>query len=719
MQRMFRPLGSGQRIPLVLAILSSSLAASAFGAEATSGTDVAVLSEVQVRADQEREGTAESGYRNRTAALGLLGIKPLEDVPYSISVTSSDFIKNIQASRPTEALRYDPAVNPEMGSNRNGDYLAIRGFVNSSNQALDGMRSSVAAGGWLEDKERVEVMSGATSFLHGIASPAGMVNYVLKRPTATPYRSVTVGAYGGGQDYVHLDMGGPLDPEGRFGYRLNVLGVNDGNTGVDHESDPRSLFSTAVDWHLSRDTLLSFDAAHYHHKLQYAQAYFFVNNITSIPTAPDASKNYASPYSLAEAYYDTVGLQLTSKINDQISLRSALRHGRIDQRFQSIRDRMVNNAGDYTQEMMYYGSPNVTTEDRGNVFVDFTFQTGSLAHALTAGFVASRSETSMAPTSTYNFPAGNIVSLNNPTYQPNPNVNTSQHAYTTQRMRQNNFLLADDIRFNERWSVLVGANRSSLDDKNYSSSNGKQTSAYDKSALTPSLALTYKPGLGVTLYSSYIEALEEGATAPNTAANAGEVLKPYLSTQYELGTKLTLGAVDLKAALFRIEKDSAYTDPISNIFAADGRQVHRGTEVSFVGKVSEHLTLLGGLSLLDAKLTKTANAAMLGKTPQAVPDKMARLYGEYALTAVPGLVLVGGVSYTGAMWANDLNTLSYPGVTTGEVGLRYASFLGGHKATYRVNVTNVTDKNYWTSKGGSMLYLGSPRTLAASASFEF
>ncbi|HTH39955.1 MAG TPA: TonB-dependent receptor, partial [Rhodocyclaceae bacterium] len=161
------------------------------------------------------------------------------------------------------------------------------------------------------------------------------------------------------------------------------------------------------------------------------------------------------------------------------------------------------------------------------------------------------------------------------------------------------------------------------------------------------------------------------------------------------------------------------TDPVTKIFSADGRQVHRGAEFSFAGKVSERLTLLGGFSVLDAKLTKTTNAALQGKTPQAVPEKLLRLYAEYALPAIPGLVLTGGVSHTGAMWADDLNTLSYPGVTTGDVGMRYVSSVAGHKTTWRVTVSNVTGKDYWTSNGGSMLYLGSPRTLAASASFEF
>jgi len=679
------------------------------------------LAPMQVTADAEKktEGNAEQGYRNHTATVGPLGRKLLEDVPYSISVTHSALIENLHANRPTEALRYDPMVNPEMGSNRNGDYFSIRGFINSSNQALDGMRSSVAAGGWLEDKERVEVLSGAPSFLYGIASPAGMVNYVLKRPTPTAMRSITLGDYGGEQAFAHVDMGGPLDNGGRFAYRLNVLGVNDGDTGVDKESQARSLFSTAFDWHLGQDTLLSLDAAHYHSKLENLQAYFFVNNITKVPDAPDASKNYSAPYSIAEQDYDTQGISLSSKLSDQISIRAALRHGHVDLRYSGVRDRFVSNAGTYTQEMYYYRAPNVTTEDRGNLFADFAFKTGPLAHTVTAGYIGNWVTIDSAGTSTYNFPTTNIISLTDPTFQANPNVSTSNASYTTGKTQQNNFLFADEIRFSERWSILAGANRTSLHDDNFSSSNGSLTSSYGKQAITPSLALTYKPGSGVMVYASYIEALEEGTTAPTTVVNSGEVLAPFLSTQHELGAKLTLGELDLKAALFRIERASAYTDPVSKIYAADGRERHQGGEFSFSGKLSPQLTLLGGFSVISAKLTKTSGGTLDGKMPQAVPKTQARLYGEYALPAVPGLVLSAGLSHTGAMWADDQNTKSLPSVTTGDIGLRYVASPAGYKTTYRISISNITNENYWTSKGGSMIYLGSPRIFAASATLEF
>lgn len=710
-----------QRIPrLVLQAGSTALACGALAAPAFAASlDAAELPAVEVKAEREATGSAADGYRSKSASVGLLGMRPLDELPYSISVTSSALIENLHANRATEALRYEPTVNPEMGSNRTGDYLAIRGFINSSNQAIDGMRANVAAGGWLEDKERVEILSGATGFLYGIASPAGMVNYVLKRPTATPIHSLTFGDYGGQQAFVHLDAGGPLDEAGRFAYRVNAVGVDSGSTGVEQERQPRNLLSAAFDWQIAPDTRLSFDAARYRYELQYAQAFFFVNNVARVPSAPDAAKNYSAPYSTMAQEYETQGVNLSSKINEYVTLRGGLRHGHADLRYSGVRDRFINASGDYTQEMMYYRAPNITSEDRGNLFADFVFQSGPLSHALTLGFIAGAQQVSSAGTSTYYFPASQVISVNTPTYQADPNVNTANPAYITNRTRQQNLVVADQISINEQWSILVGANRSGIDDRNYSSSNGSLSSRYDKQAATPSLALMFRPQAGLMVYGSYIEALEEGATAPSTAANAGDLLAPYLSSQYEVGGKFSLGGVDLKTALFRIEKESAYTDPTTKIFAADGRQLHRGLEFSFAGKISQHLTLLGGFSVLDARLTRTANAAMLDKTPQAVPDKLLRLYGEYALPDLPGLVLTGGLSHTGAAWADDLNTKSYPAVTVGDLGMRYLSQVAGHQTIFRVNINNVTDRSYWTSKGGSMLYLGSPRIVAASASFEF
>jgi iron complex outermembrane receptor protein len=42
------------------------------------------------------------------------------------------------------------------------------------------------------------------------------------------------------------------------------------------------------------------------------------------------------------------------------------------------------------------------------------------------------------------------------------------------------------------------------------------------------------------LLHNYIEALQKGDTAPDTAANANETLEPYVGTQVEVGAKPSL-----------------------------------------------------------------------------------------------------------------------------------------------------------------------------------
>ena len=58
-----------------------------------------------------------------------------------------------------------------------------------------------------------------------------------------------------------------------------------------------------------------------------------------------------------------------------------------------------------------------------------------------------------------------------------------------------------------------------------------------------------------------------------------------------------------------------------------------------------------------------------------------------------------------------INTVKIPSYTTGDVGFRYETQV----SSYRLNVFNVTDKNYWSS----VSTIGVPRTIAASASVAY
>ena len=143
------------------------------------------------------DGSAAAGYRvkDTTGAGPIWGDLPLQDTPYSITVVPSPLIENLQAYSIDDLVKVIPQVtNAVPLQNINGNsMLYLRGFeitqfTNNSGVTYDGMLGG--AGGMfytsLEDKERVEVLSGVNGFLYGTGSVGGNINYVLKRPTATP-----------------------------------------------------------------------------------------------------------------------------------------------------------------------------------------------------------------------------------------------------------------------------------------------------------------------------------------------------------------------------------------------------------------------------------------------------------------------------------------------------------------------------------------------------
>ncbi|WP_155645961.1 TonB-dependent receptor domain-containing protein, partial [Erythrobacter donghaensis] len=84
----------------------------------------------------------------------------------------------------------------------------------------------------------------------------------------------------------------------------------------------------------------------------------------------------------------------------------------------------------------------------------------------------------------------------------------------------------------------------------------------------------------------------------------------FVSEQYEVGGKLRLGAIDLSLALFQIDRESAILRPDPDNagtleFGPFGIQRHRGIEFTVAGELTKGLRLIGGGSVIDAKLRRT------------------------------------------------------------------------------------------------------------------
>ncbi|PWB30491.1 TonB-dependent siderophore receptor [Pseudomonas sp. SDI] len=677
------------------------------------------------------EGTAEAGYRlENVRNVGALGAMKLQDTPYSMSVASQEFLKNTQATTLDEVFKRNPAT--QLFAPKSAGYasaVSVRGFSGAGNLniANDGLRFSTNAdaGNFIEDTEQLEIITGLTGFLYGPAQPGGLANYVLKRPTYTRYNSVTLGNAGGENYYLHGDFGGPLDSEGQFAYRLNLLS-QDGETAIDLQKRRRQMISLALDWNVSDDLLVQFDASHRKTQMRGLSSYWYVPPGVERPSASSLKndKLYSQKWSFSDNQTDKAGVRANWRLNDVFTLRGAFAAQQYTDEY-TYTGPTLTSATTYTQPI-YAFAPTDTEEKSGYLFLDAAFQTGWLDHKMTLGYQGNTVRTKQHedhipfPGPQYTSPVGDISLGERPQVEkPGYSIGHGDKRLANSA-ESNNFLLGDIITFNEQWSTILGVTQTQIksyaNEFVYTAPFGKPETEtkYNKHKTSPNISLIYKPMPWLTTYATYIEGLQAGGVAPNDALNAGQALAPQVSEQYEIGAKATVGETLLTLAFFNIDKPNNYKNSLG-LYTQDGRQENNGMEFSVTGKVVPALTVVGGVTLIDAKIKKTAIAANEGNAPTNVAKQLAKVYAEYDLDALPGFALTGGAFYTGKQYSDEANHDSLPSFTTFDAGARYKLHVADNNLTLRVNLSNLSNKEYWLNS----FYLGDPRTVAFSAQLEF
>jgi iron complex outermembrane receptor protein len=277
---------------------------------------------VVVSAAREADGSAAAGYRVGTVKnVGPWGEHGMQETPYSINVISSDLIDNQIAVDNTQIFQMAPNVQPGAPASVDGAGASapfIRGFT--ANAAIDGLPITTGAIP-LADVERVEILNGVSTFLNDSPSLGGVVNYVMKRPTAEPLAKVTLGNYGGEQYYTQVDLGGPIAGDKRLDYRLNVAHV-EGDTAKKGQHLKRTLYSGAIDWHLTNDVLLQFNASRNEYRQKGMSVYWNNRYHYGYHSIPDPHRSFSQPWIKSSSVIEKYGANLTWNINDNFTMRA-------------------------------------------------------------------------------------------------------------------------------------------------------------------------------------------------------------------------------------------------------------------------------------------------------------------------------------------------------------------------------------------------------------
>ncbi len=124
----------------------------------------------------------------------------------------------------SEAIKNVAGVQPTNSSGSSNDSFAIRGIKLNlfSNYRLDGgLPVTGVITNPTENKERVETLKGANALMFGVASPAGIINFVTKRAGDRDVTIVGLAGNAFGQYGAAVDIGRRFGEDKRLGVRLN------------------------------------------------------------------------------------------------------------------------------------------------------------------------------------------------------------------------------------------------------------------------------------------------------------------------------------------------------------------------------------------------------------------------------------------------------------------------------------------------------------------
>ena len=707
-------------IPLCPAIVGSLLLLPLSGLAQTSDKNLPEVSvtAAPARAD-ELPPPAPGGQVGSGARLGVLGNLDVMDTPFNVTSYTSDFLLNRQAQTLADVLSSDPSVRFTTSSGHPYENFRIRGFdVNQNDVAINGLYGMTPMGHVpLEFFERVEVLKGPNALFSGMAPSGaigGTVNLVPKRAGDEPLTWVSLGLLTYGEAGVAVDLGRRFGERNQWGLRVNA-GYSDGEGAIEGRKNRRELLSVALDLRegplrASLDAYAINEA--YHGGLP--AMYWFAG--TTIPRAPNGRSNQFaaargeldSKAFIAHAEYDILP-RLTA-----FGSLGVMRHD-YSGFFNGSHVRSLNAAGTSTTTLTVNQagySQNTTTEAglRGS------FQTGPIAHEMVLQASNLDQESGSANTTSAPF----TTNIYNPVYQalPAQPVNTPKNSANT----LTSFALVDTMSMlDDKLKLILGLRRQSVKTFNYAAT-GAVTGEYDKSAVTPAVALVAKPwGPDLSLYANYVQGLSKGdsVTTPTYAFN--HTFAPYKTKQFEAGIKWRMGTFTNTAAVFQITKPGLIM-LAGNVPSDGGEKRVRGVELNTFGEVARGVRLLGGVVYTDGVQTKTANDAFNGNTAVAAPRWQANLGAEWDTPWLPGVTLSSQVMASTSQYVNAANTQQIPGWAVFDLGARYVTKLAGRNLALRLNVNNVFDRAYYSgsfSDTTPIATLGLARMIRLSGSMDF
>ncbi|MDO8539791.1 MAG: TonB-dependent receptor [Opitutaceae bacterium] len=717
-----------RRVLFTVATTSVAFVASAFGQRSTTvppRTDETVNLSEFVVSEKSLDGyvASESVTGTRVATL-------IKDLPFAVSVITSEFMNDFDLFDLGADLTYTAALD------------AVDTQGNSTLRGYGGtftLRNGFYRLG-LNDRintDRIEIIKGPNAAIYGATSPAGLINYVSKRPKDTPYQMLRLTA--GSNDFMRgeMNVNTPLGSVGgvKFSQLFSAQAENSDSETAFAKTKKRFIGESILAQFQGGATLLAeFEWSNRESVTDTATVPYEYNLATrtySSVLRPDLGHfSQGGPDSEQDRESTSAYLTFEKRFSRMWSMRAGgffykrqafnFNTGSSDQfdpvqrrfgRGNTLRDPLNENGG----------------AAQVDVLADYPLANGKLRNKTLLTFDYSQNwryrQQRQVNTRVYSI---NAVFLDNPDYTLPPH---SAFAIITRndktRWNTNGIFLRQQVTaLDGRLIAFAGVRRDSV---TYNFTFGDQfnpgggnpgslrtaglVSRYTDTALSPSVGLNYKLTPHLAFYSSRSESF----TPAGQSARLGE---PHLENETSEGWDYGFKGSFLEDRLlftvggFYIDRFGVKTtrrDPVTGVneVVAAGTQRSKGFEFEGSWRATDALTLQATFSSVNARILYNGNATTdVGRRPAGVADDQASFVLRYAFrgSGLDGLSFNAGASFSGGGYPDSTQTDARRNVRTGSytivnAGVTYAWRAAGRtRHSVRLSAKNLLDREYLTPR---------------------
>lgn len=636
---------------------------------------------------------------NAPASAGSnLGLSPMQ-TPASIDVLTRRHIEERGDANVTDAITRAGGISAMPHPGNGMSALSARGFTDSASvmRLYDGTRQYGGVGitfpfdTW--SIERIEVLRGPASVIHGDGAIGGVVNIIPRKPSRGPIENelqATIGT----DDTQRLGLGSGGAITDRLSYRLDVSG-NRSDGWVDRGDSRDATFSGALQFDASPDLRLTLSHAYGY---QRPMRYFGTPLVDGGPLDALRETNYNVEDSTIRFRDNWTELAAAWTPNETTTVRARLYH--------------INSKRDWRNAEYYDYNPATQRIDRsGNTQIAHDQkQTGLTADAVFKGVLAGMENTLSVGFdvnhSRFTHSNNTYVGSSGPVdlYDPTPGVFVSDAPFIPRYRNEADqyaVFLENRLAFTPSWSLVGGLRHDRADltrddlvkgerafKRRFSSSGWRLGTVYD---VTPDLALYAQVAQAADPVSGLLMLSQANADFDMTKGR-----------QIEIGLKQQFWAQrgEWTLSAYHLSKTNMITrDPANpNLSIQVGERSSRGIEASLAVAFAPGWRLEANATVLQARFDDFAESvggvavSRNGNVPPNVPKRLANVWLSWNFQ--PDWTAMAGLRYVGKRYANNANTLTLPSYVTTDLALQWDM---SRNTTLTARGYNVFDKAYFTT----------------------